>query len=84
MHTLLNRYSDGNRTECRPIRSVIITSHKKNWMGAERESNLFSQVMITDKIGRHENLLQIYYHPIDLIFCTFNELHLYFQLSETT
>ena len=27
----------------------------------ERESNLFLRVMITDRIGRHEVLLQIYY-----------------------
>ena len=37
---------NGNRTEWSPIRSVIITSEKQNWMSAERESNLFSQVMI--------------------------------------
>ena len=53
--------SNGNRTEWSPIRSAIITSEKQNWMSAERESNLFSRVMITDRVGRHEVLLQIYY-----------------------
>ena len=53
--------SNGNRTEWGPIRSVIITSGKQNWMSAERESNLFSRVMITDRIRRHKVLLQIYY-----------------------
>ena len=33
--------SNGNRTECSPIRSVIITSEKQNWMSAEHESNIF-------------------------------------------
>ena len=57
--------SNGNRTKWSPIRSVIITSEKQNWMSAERESNLFPRVMITDRIGRHEVLLQIYYKNIN-------------------
>ena len=51
----------GNRTEWKPIVYVMITSNKQNWMSVKRESCLFSQVMITDRIGRHEVLLQIYY-----------------------
>ena len=48
----------GNRTELSSTRSVIITSDKKIF-SAKCESNLFSRVMITDRIGRHEVLLQI-------------------------
>ena len=58
---IISSSSNGNRTEWSPIRSAIITSEKQNWMSAERESNLFSRVMIKDRIGRHEVLLQIYY-----------------------
>ena len=52
-----------DRVEWSPIRSVIVTSGKQNWMRAERESNLFSRIVFTDRIGRHEvfrltNLLQ--------------------------
>ena len=56
-----NCISNGNRTEWSPIRSVIITSDKQNWLSAERESNLCLRVMITYRIGRQEFLLQIYY-----------------------
>ena len=55
--------SNGNRTrtDWSPIRSVHVTSDKQNWMSAERESHLFSRVMIADRIRRRKVLLQIYY-----------------------
>ena len=56
-------FSNGNRSERSPSRSVII---------AERESNLFPRVMITDKIGRHEVLSQIYYKTYN--FCLKEQL----------
>ena len=34
-------------------------SNKQNWMNAEHESNLFSEVMIADRTRQHEVLLQI-------------------------
>ena len=59
--SIIINISNGNRTEWSPIRSVIITSEKQIWMSAECEFNLFSQVMITHRIGQHKVLLQIYY-----------------------
>ena len=56
----INSISNGNRTRS-PIRSVHVTSDKQNWMSAERESHLFSRVMIADRIRRRKVLLQIYY-----------------------
>ena len=43
---------NGNRTEWSSIRSVIIASG--DWMSVERKSTLFSEVMITDRFGRHD------------------------------
>ena len=48
---------NSNRNEWSPIRSVIITSLKQNWMSTKHESNLLSRVIITDRIERHEVLL---------------------------
>ena len=36
--------SNGNRTEWSPIRSVIITSEKQNWMSTERENYNFRKI----------------------------------------
>ena len=50
--------SNGNRTECGPIRSVIIpVITKSDDREAGSMSNLFITSMITDRIGRHEVLL---------------------------
>ena len=53
---LCARIGNSNMTEWSPIRAVIITSDKQNWISAEREFNLFSRVMITYRIGQHEVL----------------------------
>ena len=36
-------------------------SDKQDWISAERESKIFLRVIITDRIGPHLFLLQIYY-----------------------
>ena len=36
-------------------------SDKQDWISAERESKIFLRVIITDRIGPHLILLQIYY-----------------------
>ena len=59
--TTLSAISDGKRKGWSPIRSAIITCAKQNWMIVKCNSNLFLRVIITDGIGRHELLLQIYY-----------------------
>ena len=59
------------RIEWSPILSVnvIIMRDQENWMSAERESNLFSRVIITDRIGRKS-----YYKFIIKIAISENEL----------
>ena len=52
--------SNDNRTGWIPIRLVIITIDKYI-VSTEHESNLFSQIMVTDRIGPHKVLLRIYY-----------------------
>ena len=47
------------RPDWSPIRSAIITSEKRKWMCAESAYNLFSRLMITDRIGRREVPLEI-------------------------
>ena len=51
--------SNGNRTECRPIRSVIVRVINK--IGRPRSGSPIFLItsMITDRIGRHEVLLPI-------------------------
>ena len=53
------KISNGNRTECSPIRSVIIRVINK--IGLPRSGSPICLItsMITDRIGRHEVLLPI-------------------------
>ena len=50
-----------NSAEWSSNRSVNITSDIQNCMSAEHESNLFSRLIVADRIGRHEVLFPIYY-----------------------
>ena len=49
-----------DRTEWSPVRSVIRRVMNKNRTTAIRESDLLITNMITDRIGRHDILLQIH------------------------
>ena len=60
MQWSLVRFSNGNRIEWSPIRSVIIRVITKSDDHAA-ESDLFITSMITDRIGRHEVLLPIHH-----------------------
>ena len=51
--------SNGNRTECSPIRSVIIRVINKIGRPRSRSPICLITSMITDRIGRHEVLLPI-------------------------
>ena len=58
----------GNRTSCRPIRSVIILLINQIGLPLRGRPSLFITHMITDRIGLHSVLLPLFNLMIDEIF----------------
>ena len=75
--------SNGNRTECSPIRSVIIRVINKIGRPLSGSLICLTTSMITDRIGRHDVLLPINHNLnkiCDIISYDFNSKHKKFEI----